>query len=80
MHCTFITRADWVEQVAFNALVASISADWYSHQYVQQENQPWSRNLTKGSNMWSDVSSYGNVFGLEPNYVSLPRKHKYCTY
>jgi hypothetical protein len=31
--------ADWAEQTAFNALPASISADWWSHQYVQQENQ-----------------------------------------
>lgn len=60
--------ADWAEQVAFNALPASIASDWYSHQYVQQENQPWSRNLTDGSAMWVDVNSYANVFGLEPNY------------
>ncbi len=31
--------ADWTEQTAFNALPASISPDWWSHQYVQQENQ-----------------------------------------
>lgn len=66
-------RADWAEQVAFNALPASIASDWYSHQYVQQENQPWSRNLTDGSAMWVDVNSYSNVFGLEPNYVSRIR-------
>lgn len=31
--------------------------------------QPWARNLSTGA-AWSDVNSYGNVFGLEPNYVS----------
>ncbi|KAI1866719.1 uncharacterized protein JN550_007572 [Neoarthrinium moseri] len=67
--------ADWVELVAFNALPASISSDWYSHQYVQQENQPWSRNLTEGSAMWTDVNSYSNVFGLEPNYPCCTVNH-----
>ncbi|KAH6638519.1 duf1680 domain-containing protein [Truncatella angustata] len=67
--------ADWVEQVAFNALPASLSPDWYSHQYVQQENQPWSRNLTEGSAMWTDVNSYSNVFGLEPNYPCCTVNH-----
>ncbi len=31
--------ADWAEQTAFNAFPASISSDWWAHQYVQQENQ-----------------------------------------
>ena len=31
--------ADWVEQTAFNAFPVSVSPDWWSHQYVQQENQ-----------------------------------------
>ncbi|KAK6948275.1 hypothetical protein Daesc_010039 [Daldinia eschscholtzii] len=32
--------ADWAEEVAFNAVPSSIFPDWWSHQYVQQENQP----------------------------------------
>ncbi|CZR56508.1 uncharacterized protein PAC_06397 [Phialocephala subalpina] len=32
--------ADWTEQTAFNALPVSVSPDWWSHQYIQQENQP----------------------------------------
>ncbi|KAI1661287.1 hypothetical protein F4813DRAFT_347036 [Daldinia decipiens] len=63
--------ADWAEQTAFNAFPVSVSPDWWSHQYVQQENQPWSRNLTTDE-LWWDVNSYANVFGLEPNYP-------YCT-
>ncbi|KAH8817480.1 duf1680 domain-containing protein [Xylogone sp. PMI_703] len=67
--------ADWVEQTAFNAFPVSVSSDWWSHQYVQQVNQPWSRNLTQGDNLWSDVNSYANVFGLEPNYPCCTVNH-----
>ncbi|KAL9094914.1 MAG: hypothetical protein Q9165_002864 [Trypethelium subeluteriae] len=66
--------ADWVEQTAFNALPVSVAADWWSHQYIQQENQPWSRNLTSDG-LWSDVNSYANVFGLEPNYPCCTVNH-----
>ncbi|KAI1142865.1 hypothetical protein F5Y05DRAFT_366465 [Hypoxylon sp. FL0543] len=67
--------ADWAEQVAFNAVPGSIFPDWWSHQYVQQENQPWSRNLTVSPQMWVNVGSYGNVFGLEPNYPCCTVNH-----
>ncbi|KAI1083366.1 hypothetical protein F5B20DRAFT_529738 [Whalleya microplaca] len=67
--------ADWAEQVAFNALPGQISPDWWSHQYVQQENQPWSRNLTQKPEMWSNVASHGIVFGLEPNYPCCTVNH-----
>ncbi|KAI0842957.1 hypothetical protein F5Y06DRAFT_77736 [Hypoxylon sp. FL0890] len=67
--------ADWAEQVAFNAVPAQIFPDWWSHQYVQQENQPWSRNLTVSPEMWVNVGSYGNVFGLEPNYPCCTVNH-----
>ncbi|KAI1080576.1 hypothetical protein F5B20DRAFT_103848 [Whalleya microplaca] len=66
--------ADWAEQTAFNAFPVSVSADWWSHQYVQQENQPWSRNLTT-DDLWWDVDSYANVFGLEPNYPCCTVNH-----
>ncbi|RYC53993.1 hypothetical protein CHU98_g12215 [Xylaria longipes] len=32
--------ADWAELTAFNAFPGQIWSDWWSHQYVQQENQP----------------------------------------
>ncbi|KAI1765295.1 hypothetical protein GGR53DRAFT_267298 [Hypoxylon sp. FL1150] len=67
--------ADWAEQVAFNAVPGSIFPDWWSHQYVQQENQPWSRNLTEFPGMWVNVGSQGNVFGLEPNYPCCTVNH-----
>ena len=31
--------ADWTEQAAFNALPGAVAPDFWSHQYVQLENQ-----------------------------------------
>ncbi|KAI1341439.1 duf1680 domain-containing protein [Xylariaceae sp. FL0016] len=67
--------ADWAELTAFNAYPGQLYPDWWSHQYVQQENQPWSRNLTEKPDMWTNVGSYGNVFGLEPNYPCCTVNH-----
>ncbi|KAJ2976157.1 hypothetical protein NUW58_g8161 [Xylaria curta] len=67
--------ADWAELTAFNAFPGKIWPDWWSHQYVQQENQPWARNLTEHPQMWDNVGSYGNVFGLEPNYPCCTVNH-----
>ena len=61
--------ADHAELTLFNALPAGIAEDWWSHQYITQTNQPWSRNLT--ASPYYNVVSYGNVYGLEPNFVSL---------
>ncbi|MFT4414843.1 beta-L-arabinofuranosidase domain-containing protein [Fredinandcohnia humi] len=55
---------DILEKVAFNALPATISPEWDSHQYDQQVNQvmcnaakrPWVNN------------EEANIFGLEPNF------------
>lgn len=48
--------------------VKSILHSGWSHQYVTQTNQPWSRNLTEDP--WFNVATYSNTFGLEPNFVS----------
>ncbi|KAI8245238.1 Non-reducing end beta-L-arabinofuranosidase [Colletotrichum sp. SAR 10_99] len=37
--------ADMLESAAFNAVPAGISADWWSHQYITQVNQPWAKEL-----------------------------------
>ncbi|KAF2493111.1 hypothetical protein BU16DRAFT_528454 [Lophium mytilinum] len=58
---------------AFNALPAAISPDWWSHTYVTQTNQPWSRNLT--GQPYFNVNSYGNTFGLEPNFPCCTVNH-----
>ncbi|MCJ1323974.1 hypothetical protein MMC10_000636 [Thelotrema lepadinum] len=66
--------ADWTEQAAFNALPGAVAPDFWSHQYVQLENQPWSRNLSTDA-LWWDVDSYSTVFGLEPNYPCCTVNH-----
>ncbi|OGM42199.1 hypothetical protein ABOM_009340 [Aspergillus bombycis] len=58
--------ADLTEQAAFNALPGGISPDWWTHQYVTQSNQPWIKRLD--GRPFYDVSPYGNIFGLEPDY------------
>ncbi|KAJ4207650.1 hypothetical protein NW759_013880 [Fusarium solani] len=65
--------ADRAELAAFNALPAAMSPDWWSHQYVTQTNQPWSRNLT--ANPFFNVVSYSNSFGLEPNFPCCTVNH-----
>ncbi|KFY78878.1 hypothetical protein V499_02053 [Pseudogymnoascus sp. VKM F-103] len=66
--------ADRAERAAFNALPAAISPDWWSHQYVTQTNQPWSRNLTS-VNPFFNVVTYSNTFGLEPNFPCCTVNH-----
>lgn len=63
--------ADWAELTAFNALPAAISPDWWAHQYVQQENQPFSHPVDP--DVWTINGPRANMFGLEPEYVSPKR-------
>ncbi|KAL2850238.1 hypothetical protein BJY01DRAFT_245549 [Aspergillus pseudoustus] len=65
--------ADMAETPAFNALPAAVSSDWWAHQYVQQINQPWSKNLT--ANPFFNVVPYGSSFGLEPNFPCCTVNH-----
>ncbi|KAI9044468.1 uncharacterized protein KD926_001069 [Aspergillus affinis] len=58
--------ADWAELTAFNALPAAISPDWWAHQYVQQENQPYSHPVDP--DVWTINGPRANIFGLEPEY------------
>ncbi len=55
---------DILERVAFNALPATISADWDAHQYDQQVNQIICNNASRP---WSNADD-ANMFGLEPNF------------
>ncbi|KAF9874774.1 duf1680 domain containing protein [Colletotrichum karsti] len=70
--------ADMVESAAFNAVPAGISADWWSHQYITQVNQPWARELElpEGDKTpFYDVCRYANVFGLEPEFPCCTVNH-----
>jgi hypothetical protein len=61
-----VVFADKVEQMAFNALPASITPEMWAHQYLQQANEinavhqddPW----------WNTDGGDSNIYGLEPNY------------
>ncbi len=57
--------ADLLEKVTFNALPATISQDWRSHQYDQQVNQV---SCTLAKRNWTANGDESNLFGLEPNY------------
>lgn len=56
---------DILERVAFNALPATISADWHGHQYDQQVNQIM---CTLAERIWTENGDDANLFGLEPNF------------
>lgn len=51
---------------------ADSSLGW-SHQYVQQINQPWSRNLS--ALPFKNVNTYANSYGLEPNFPCCTVNH-----
>ncbi|WP_308637495.1 beta-L-arabinofuranosidase domain-containing protein [Paenibacillus silvisoli] len=55
---------DILEKVAFNALPATISKDWTSHQYDQQVNQIVCNVAPRA---WSNGPE-ANLFGLEPHF------------
>ncbi|KIY62722.1 hypothetical protein CYLTODRAFT_383261 [Cylindrobasidium torrendii FP15055 ss-10] len=65
--------ADRAERIAYNALPAGITHDWWAHQYDQQPNQIWSKEM--------DPPPFGvngplsNVFGFEPNYPCCTVNH-----
>ncbi|KAK1543781.1 hypothetical protein CPAR01_04414 [Colletotrichum paranaense] len=70
--------ADRVELAAFNAIPAGISADWWSHQYITQVNQPWACELELAKDEktpFYDVCRYANVFGLEPEFPCCTVNH-----
>ncbi|KAF5353734.1 hypothetical protein D9758_008623 [Tetrapyrgos nigripes] len=58
--------ADRVERMTYNALPATMTADMWGRQYLQQQNQVAAKNMTP--NPFPEDGPYSNVFGLEPNY------------
>ena len=65
--------ADRAELTAFNALPAAISGDWWSHQYMTEPNQPFSKNLS--ATPFYDDNTQSQTFGLEPNYPCCTVNH-----
>ena len=58
--------ADRVEQLTFNALPATMDAEMWTHQYLQQTNQKAA--APQSDWWWNSDGGYSSVFGLEPNY------------
>ena len=56
---------DRLEQITFNALPATITADMWAHQYDQQANQVL---CTIADRQWASNGPESNIFGLEPNF------------
>lgn len=56
---------DWLEHIAYNALLTTISPDGCSHQYNQQVNQI---SCTVDPRQWYSNHDDSNIFGLEPNF------------
>ena len=65
--------ADRCELAAFNALPVTVTEDWWAHQYMQESNQPYSRNLA--DTPFFNVRGDGQTFGLEPNYPCCTVNH-----
>ncbi|KAJ5641366.1 hypothetical protein N7490_005366 [Penicillium lividum] len=65
--------ADRAELTAYNALPAALMGDWWSHQYMTEPNQPFSKNLS--ATPFYDDNSLANTFGLEPNYPCCTVNH-----
>ena len=60
-----VAFADRLERVAYNALPATITPDFWAHQYDQQANQVL---CTVAPRQWTNNGDEANIFGLEPNY------------
>ncbi len=56
---------DSLEVLAFNGLASTISADFRSHQYLQQANQV---EVSRARRKWFNNNEESNLFGLEPNF------------
>ena len=56
---------DLLERIAYNALPATISPDFTSHQYDQQVNQVICSDAKRN---WYNNSDTSNIFGLEPHF------------
>jgi hypothetical protein len=57
--------ADRLEEIAFNALPATLTGDMWAHQYVQQVNQV---ECSVRPRPWTTNGPESNIFGLEPNF------------
>ena len=60
--------ADRLEYLAFNGYAATVSADMWSHQYLQMANQIACKPFPQEDNPFRTNGVESNLFGLEPNF------------
>ena len=56
---------DRLEKIAYNALPATCTPDFWAHQYDQQVNQV---SCTIDKRQWTSNGDDSNIYGLEPNF------------
>jgi uncharacterized protein len=61
-----VESADRLEKIAFNALPAAFSSDYWLHQYVEQSNQAVCGYVRQP--VYTTNGGGANTFGLEPQY------------
>lgn len=59
---------DLLEQTAFNGLAATVSADMWTHQYVQMTNQVECTRIPREKIPFNSNGGDAHTFGLEPNF------------
>ncbi len=59
---------DLLEQTAFNGLAATVSADMWTHQYVQMTNQVECTRIPEGKAPFNFNGGDAHTFGLEPHF------------
>ncbi|KAF9026467.1 hypothetical protein BDZ89DRAFT_1102091 [Hymenopellis radicata] len=65
--------ADRAEKIAYNALPSAITYDFWGHQYDQQVNQVWSKEMDPPP--FGNNGPRSNIFGFEPNYPCCTVNH-----
>ena len=60
-----LSFADRMEQIVFNGVPGTCTADWWAHQYDQQANQVL---VSVAKRPWRADDETSNVFGFTPNY------------
>ncbi len=59
---------DLLEQTAFNGLATTVSADMWTHQYVQMTNQVECTKIPEEKVPFNSNGGESHTFGLEPNF------------
>ena len=63
---------DRYEQVAYNALPGTVSADVWQHQYLQQANEI-NALFNTTPHVWANDGPDATGFGVAPNFGYVPR-------